>query len=99
VTGPKRPELIRHRLEAAFEPVELEIIDESHLHAGHPGAESGKGHFRVQIASTSFRGLRAVQCHRLVFDALGDLMETDIHALSLTVRVPPQVHSGSHSED
>ena len=67
-------------------PSELQIIDESHLHAGHVGAREGKGHFRVQIASGKFSGLRMLQQHRMIYSALGDMMQTDIHALAIEIR-------------
>lgn len=79
-----RLRLIRERLTAALAPVALEIVDESHLHAGHEGARDGRGHFRVHIVSGRFDGLRAVQRHRLVYDALRDLMQSDVHALTIT---------------
>lgn len=77
---------IRDRLTAALEPQVLEVTDESHLHAGHAGARDGRGHFHVRIASPRFRGLSRLAQHRLVYDALGDLMITDIHA----VRISPE---------
>jgi BolA protein len=77
---------MRERLLAAFAPVELEIIDDSHLHAGHAGAREGKGHFTVRIQSDRFIGTTPLQRHRLVYDALGTMMETDIHALSVNAR-------------
>jgi len=83
-----RIEAIRSRLSSAFEPEELEIIDESHLHVGHEGARGGLGHFRVRIVSDRFMGLKRIQAHRLVYDALGNLMQTDIHALSVDASAP-----------
>jgi BolA protein len=85
-----RVDRIRALLQHAFSPVELEIIDESHLHAGHAGAREGKGHFRVRIVAESFRGRRSLECHRMVFAALGTMMTTDIHALSVTAAGPAQ---------
>lgn len=76
---------MKSRLELNLSPSELVIEDESHLHAGHAGAKSGKGHFRIAIAAEKFQGLRPLQKHRLVYDALGDMMETDIHALSIQI--------------
>jgi BolA protein len=75
---------IRECLTAALEPQVLEITDESHLHAGHAGARDGRGHFHVRIASPRFRGLSRLAQHRLVYDALGDLMITDIHAVRIS---------------
>lgn len=82
---------IRNRLETALQPVALDIDDESHLHTGHAGAQSGKGHFRVRIVSDAFRGLGPVQRHRLVYEALGELLETDIHALAIKALTPDEI--------
>lgn len=81
-----RTEQIRQCLERAFEPVALEVIDESHKHIGHPGARDGRGHFRVRIVSSAFQGKASLQRHRMVYDAVGSLMQTDIHALSVDAR-------------
>ena len=77
-----RTELIRERL-AALSPTELDIIDESHLHAGHAGAEGGASHFRVVIACDQFKGLAPLARHRLVYDRLHDLIPYPIHALAI----------------
>jgi len=82
---PQRVEAIRQRLVAALAPTVLEIVDDSHRHAGHAGARDGRGHFSVRIASPAFAGLSPVARHRAVYDALGDLMQTDIHALSIRI--------------
>jgi BolA protein len=74
---------IRARLEHAFAPTSLEVIDEGHLHVGHAG--EGSGHFRVRIASAALAGKTRVQQHRLVYDALGELMGRGIHALAIEV--------------
>ncbi len=66
----------------------LEIEDQSHLHAGHAGAKDGKSHFRIAISAAEFAGKTLIQCHRLVYAAVTDLMETDIHALSIEARQP-----------
>ncbi len=79
----ERVMMIRERLEEALAPEKLEVIDESHLHVGHPGARDGRGHFRVEIASPLFHGLPRLARHRRVYAALGDLMQTDIHALTI----------------
>ena len=86
----ERIEEIRRRLNAALQPAGLEIVDESHLHVGHEGARDGKGHFRVRITSAKFAGLSPVQRHRLVYEAVGDLLQTDVHALSITADTPDQ---------
>ncbi len=70
-------------LQQALNIHSLEIEDQSHLHAGHAGAREGKGHYRVAITSAKFHGKSPIQCHRLIYDALGELMDTDIHALSI----------------
>ncbi len=75
--------MIRSRLEQAFAPDELDIIDDSHRHAGHAGAKDGRGHFRVRIVSRRFAGTKTLERHRMVYAALGSLMQTDIHALSV----------------
>jgi BolA protein len=79
---------IRDKLNAAFNPTELVLDDESHLHAGHAGARTGRGHFAVLIRSSRFQGKTPVQRHRLVYEALGDMMQTDIHALSIRALAP-----------
>ena len=83
-----RIDRIRAYLQAEFDPDELEIKDDSHLHEGHTGAKEGKGHFRVRIVSERFLNTRPVDCHRMVFQALGDMMNTDIHALSVAASAP-----------
>jgi len=70
-------------------PTKLEIIDESHLHAGHAG-NTGGGHFNVLIVSEQFAGLLPLKRHRLVFDAVGDLMQQQIHALSIEAKTPAE---------
>ena len=85
-----RLSLIRRQLEAQLEPVELLIKDQSHLHAGHEGAREGKGHFEVTIVSEAFEGLNPIQRHRIVYDALSKLLETDIHALRIKAYAPPE---------
>ena len=72
---------IRARLQRAFAPDSLDVIDEGHLHVGHAG--EGSGHFRVRIASAAFAGKTRVQQHRLVYEALADLMGRGIHALAI----------------
>ncbi|NCT66131.1 MAG: BolA family transcriptional regulator [Rhodanobacteraceae bacterium] len=86
-----RVEAIRARLSAALAPQELVVEDESHRHAGHAGARDGRGHFRVHIVSAAFRGQRPLARHRAVYAALGELMQTDIHALAIDARAPEEV--------
>jgi BolA protein len=80
---------IKSRLGAEFSPIELDVEDESHLHVGHAGARDGRGHFKVRIVSARFVGTNPLQRHRMIYDALGDMMRTDIHALSVTALTPP----------
>lgn len=72
-------------------PSSLEITDDSHRHAGHAGARDGRGHFSVTIVASRFAGARRLERHRMVYSALGSLMQTDIHALSVTALAPDEV--------
>jgi BolA protein len=85
-----RVERIRAALQASLSPESLAIEDESHHHAGHAGAASGRGHFAVRIVASAFARLALIQRHRLVYSALGELMETDIHALSIQALTPDE---------
>jgi len=84
--------MIRARLEQALAPKKLEITDDSHLHRGHAGAASGGGHFSVVIVSDKFTGLSLVQRHRLVYQAVGDMMPGEIHALSIQSLAPEEIN-------
>lgn len=86
-----RATLIEDKLRNAFSPVELLVKDQSHLHAGHAGATSGGGHFDVRIVSEAFTGKLPLQRHRMVFDALDDMMHSDIHALSISAKSPGEI--------
>ena len=88
MTPGERPAAIRAALEAAFPDAAIELVDESHRHAGHAGARDGRGHFALSITSTRFDGLLPLARHRAVYAALGELMATDIHALSIDARIP-----------
>ena len=81
---------LRERLEQALAPEALDIIDESAKHAGHAGAAGGGGHFIVDITSAAFQGKSLIQRHRLVYDAAGDMMQQEIHALSINARTPEE---------
>ena len=74
----------------ALQPTHLEIIDESHKHAGHEGARDGRGHFALEIVSEAFVGLAPLARHRRVYQAMGEMMQTDIHALSIRARTPAE---------
>lgn len=75
--------LLKERLKNQLQATNVEVTDESHLHAGHEGAKSGGRHFRVRISSPKFNGLRTLARHRLVYDAVSDWMKHDIHALAI----------------
>ena len=81
---------IEELLRETFDPSYLLVKDQSHLHAGHEGARDGRGHFDVTIESNAFRGKRPLACHRMVYDAMGSLMDTDIHALQIHARAPSE---------
>jgi BolA protein len=80
---------IKERL-AALQPEHIEVIDDSPQHAGHTGARGGGGHYRLTIVSPRFAGLATMARHRMVYDALGTLMDGAIHALSITARTPTE---------
>ena len=86
----QRIAMIRQRLTEAFAPRSLNIIDESHKHAGHAQA-GGAGHFVVEVVADAFEGKNLMQRHRLVYQALGDAMNTEIHALSIKASTPAEV--------
>jgi len=83
-----RLERIRARLEQALQPLQLDVEDESHRHAGHEGARDGRGHFRVRVVAAEFSGMPLIKRHQRVYAALGEMMRTDIHALALETRAP-----------
>lgn len=88
--APSRAERIAGELRHALHTDQVELIDDSHLHAGHAGARDGRGHFRVRVVSADFAGLRTLQRHQLVYRSLSELMQTDIHALSITALTPDE---------
>lgn len=85
-----RVAMIREKLTAAFAPSDLDIEDDSAQHAGHAGARSGGGHFNVRIVSAEFSGKSLVERHRMVYAALGDAMQSAIHALSIQAKSPEE---------
>lgn len=85
-----RTEALREAL-AALAPTQLEISDDSHKHVGHEGARDGRGHFSVLIVSPRFAGMNAIARHRAVYEAVGELMLTDIHALSIRAYAPEEL--------
>ena len=74
----------------AFAPEHLLVKDQSHLHAGHAGARDGRGHFAVKIVAAAFADKSRIERHRMIYGALGDMMETDIHALSIDALTPDE---------
>lgn len=85
---PERVVEIERRLRAALAPLQLRVMDDSARHAGHAGARDGRGHFEVEIESAAFAGQGLLARHRQVYAALGELMQTDIHALAIDARAP-----------
>lgn len=81
---------MRARL-AVLSPLHLDIIDESHKHAGHAGARDGGGHFVLNIVSERFSGNNTVARHRMIYSALGDLMKREIHALTINAHTPEEI--------
>ena len=86
----ERTATIERLLRESLCPVELQVKDQSHLHAGHAGARDGKGHFDVKIVSEQFEGLNRIARHRLVYAALGAFMASDIHALRINTFSPSE---------
>ena len=70
----------------ALAPLHLQVVDESHKHAGHEGARDGRGHFAVDIISDAFVGMPPLTRHRRVYELVGSMMQTDIHALTIRAR-------------
>lgn len=87
----ERVALIEQTLRDEFAPTELLVKDQSHLHHGHAGAKDGKGHFDVKIVSTKFDGKNRLARHRMIYAALGQLMESDIHALHINALSPAEL--------
>jgi BolA family transcriptional regulator, general stress-responsive regulator len=83
-----RRQQIEALLAGAFSPLHIEVIDDSHRHAGHAGAQGGAGHFRVRLLSEKFRGLPVLARHRLVYEALRPLIPNEIHALGIEADAP-----------
>lgn len=84
----ERVQRIREALQQAFDPEWLEIRDDSHRHACHAGARDGRGHFAVRIVSNAFSRMTPLARHRAVYAALGEMLQTDIHALQIDARPP-----------
>jgi BolA protein len=85
-----RTERIEETLSATLSPIECQLEDESALHAGHAGAASGGGHYRVRLVSSRFEGLNRLARHRLVYDCLLEMMQAEIHALNIIALTPTE---------
>ena len=86
---------IEQRMRADLEPAALDLFDESAMHAGHAGAASGGGHYRMRIVSPRFANLSRIARHRLVYDSLSDLMRNAIHALTIEALTPDEASAAS----
>jgi BolA protein len=86
-----RFEQIQQRLQGTLQPISCQLQDDSAAHAGHAGAASGAGHFSVRIVCEKFEGLNRISRHRLVYDAIGNLMHTEIHALAIVALAPSEL--------
>ena len=83
-------EIIKQKLNETLKPELLEIIDDSAAHAGHAGAKNGGGHYNVTIVADIFNDKSLVQRHQLIYQALGDLMKNEIHALGINALTPSE---------
>lgn len=88
-----RIDAIRTKLIATFAPTECLLQDESAMHAGHAGAASGGGHYRLTLISAVFEGKNRLNRHRLVYDCLDDMMKHEIHALAITALAPSEINN------
>lgn len=86
-----RVEQIKQCITAALAPELIEIVDDSAAHAGHAGARSGGGHYNVRVVSRLFSGKSLLERHRLVYAAVGDMMQREIHALSIKALTPDEL--------
>jgi BolA protein len=87
----ERMQQIEVKLRAALKPESLDLIDDSHKHAGHAGARGGAGHFDLTIVSEKFSGVNTVGRHRLIYEALAEMMPGEIHALSIKAFSPEEI--------
>jgi len=85
LTAAERIELITNRITQALQPEQLDVQDESAQHIGHAGAQSGAGHFAVAVKANAFTDKSLVDCHRMVYEAIGDAMHSEIHALRIAI--------------
>ena len=85
-----RIEQMHERL-ATLQPTQVEVADDSHLHAGHAGARAGGGHYRLHIVSRQFSGKATLARHRMIYSALGEMMKHEIHALTIRANAPEEL--------
>lgn len=93
MTQTERMLRMRERLTAKLQPLQLEIVDDSHLHAGHAGARDGAGHFTIHIVAQAFTDKTLIERHRMIYDLLQDMMHGEIHALSIQARSPNELQA------
>lgn len=86
-----RYDQILSKLSETLKPVECQLTDDSEAHRGHAGAAGGAGHYSVRIVCQQFEGLNRISRHRLVYDAVGDMMQTEIHALNIVALSPSEI--------
>ncbi len=86
-----RQEKILARWMETLQPVECQLTDDSEAHRGHAGAAGGASHYSVRIVCQQFEGLNRISRHRLVYDAVGDMMQTEIHALNIVALSPSEI--------
>lgn len=89
-------EVIKQLLTSTFKPNLIEILDNSAAHAGHSGARNGGGHYHLTIVSEAFEGKPLVQRHQLIYNALGDIMKQQIHALGINALSPSEENTGKN---
>ena len=83
---PDRQMRIEQRLREAFSPTTLAVLDESHRHRGHPGAQGGGGHYRITLQADCFKNKSRLECHRQIYTALADMLAKEIHAISIHIQ-------------
>lgn len=88
-------QIIKQKLSETLKPELIEIIDNSAAHAGHAGAQSGGGHYHVTIVAEAFTDKTLVQRHQLIYQALGDMMKQEIHALGINALTPTEHNQGN----
>lgn len=86
-----RAEKIEKLLTEALQPQSIEVVDDSHQHAGHGGYDAEGSHFSVAIVSSRFSGEDTLSRHRMIYAALGDMMQQEIHALSISAHTPDEI--------